>query len=136
MKKLSLGFGGIEKLYNLIFDTYKINYITFKSYFTENTSTRFPRMKTLETIRKFCINNGYKNELIVNEFEKFKIYSKKDHSIRQQAGKILGSDLLDYVASDKTEISDSLIKLPKEILNKLIETIQEKTIIRKTLLHE
>ena len=136
LKKLSLDYGGIEKLYRLIFDTYKINYITFKFYFSENTTTRFPRMKTLEAIREFCVKNGYKNDLIVNKFEKFEAYSKKDHSIRQQVGKILGNDLLDYVACNKTEISDSLNKLPKEILEKLTKTIQEKTIIRKTLLNE
>jgi len=136
LRKLSLDFGGIEKLYNLIFDTYKINYITFKFYFAENTQTRFPRMKTLEAIREFCVNNGYKNELIVNEFEKFKIYSKRDHSIRQQAGKILGNDLLDYIASDKTDISDSLNTLPEDILKKLTATIQQKTVIKKTIVNE
>ncbi|WP_410220582.1 hypothetical protein [Pedobacter sp.] len=136
LRKLSLDFGGIEKLYNLIFDTYKINYITFKFYFAENTPTRFPIMKTLEAIREFCVNNGYKNELIVNEFEKFKIYSKKDHSIRQQAGKILGNDLLDYIASDKTDISDSLSKLPEDILKKLTATIQQKTVTKKTIVNE
>lgn len=136
LKDLSLKFGGAYKLYNLIFTSYKINYNTFRLYLDDNSETRFPRMKTLETIREFCLTNGYTSEFIVNEFEKFKIYSKKDHSIRQQAGKILGNDLLDYVASNKTEISDSLSKLTKETLEKLTETIQEKTIIRKTLLDE
>lgn len=133
---MSSKFGGTDKLYNLIFAFYKINYNTFRLYLDEKSETRFPRIKTLEIIREFCLNNGYTNELIVNEFEKFKVYSKKDHSIRQQAGKILGNDLLDYVASNKTEISDSLSKLNKETLEKLTETIQEKTIIRKTLLDE
>lgn len=136
LKDLSSKFGGTDKLYNLIFAFYKINYNTFRLYLDEKSETRFPRIKTLEIIREFCLNNGYTNELIVNEFEKFKVYSKKDHSIRQQAGKILGNDLLDYVASNKTEISDSLSKLNKETLEKLTETIQEKTIIRKTLLDE
>lgn len=136
LKDLSSKFGGTDKLYNLIFASYKINYNTFRLYLDEKSETRFPRIKTLETIREFCLSNGYTNELIVNESEKFKVYSKKDHSIRQQAGKILGNDLLDYVASNKTEISDSLNKLNKETLEKLTETIQEKTIIRKTLLDE
>ena len=136
LRKLALDFGGIEKLYDLMFNTYKINFMTFKIYFTENTSTRFPRLKTLEAIREFCIKNGYKNELIVNEFEKFKIYSKKDHSIRQQAGKILGSDLLDYIASDKTDVSDSLGRLPEDILKKLTATIQQKIITKKTIINE
>jgi len=48
----------------------------------------------------------------------------------------LGNDLLDYVASNKEEKSDSLKKLPTEILEKLTETIQEKTIIKKTLVNE
>ena len=68
----------------------------------------------MEVIRDFCLNNNRSNDLIVTEFEKFKIYSKKDHSIRQQAGKILGNDLLDYVASNKEEKSDSLKKLQNE----------------------
>ncbi|MFN8325608.1 MAG: hypothetical protein U0T80_07620 [Flavobacteriaceae bacterium] len=136
LRKLSLDFGGIEKLYDIMFDAYKINFITFKIYFTENTSTRFPRLKTLEAIQEFCIKNGYKNELIVNEFEKFKIYSKKDHSIRQQAGKILGNDLLDYIASDKTDVSDSLGRLPEDILKKLTATIQQKIVTKKAILNE
>ena len=90
----------------------------------------------MEVIRDFCLNNYRSSDLIVTEFDKFKVYSKKDHSIRQQAGKILGNDLLDYVASNKEEKSDSLKKLPTEILEKLTETIQEKTIIKKTLVNE
>ena len=82
------------------------------------------------------MDNNRANDLIVTEFDKFKVYSKKDHSIRQQAGKILGNDLLDYVASDKKEKSDSLRKLPNEILEKLTATIQEKTIVKKTLVDE
>lgn len=74
--------------------------------------------------------------MIVNEFEKFKIYSKKDHSIRQQAGKILGNDLLDYIASDKTDVSDSLGRLPEDILKKLTATIQQKIVTKKAILNE
>ncbi|WP_313367641.1 hypothetical protein [Sphingobacterium mizutaii] len=136
LANLSSKFGGIENLYNRIFTTYRINYNTFRLYFDKNSQTRFPRVKTLEAIRIFCLNNGYTDELIVSEFEKFKVYSKRDHSIRQQAGKILGNDLLDYIASDKTEVSDSLGKLSQNILDKLTDTIQEKIVIRKTLLDE
>lgn len=136
LSKLSENFGSIENLYNKLFTSYKINYNTFRLYFNEDSQTRFPRIKTLETIRRFCLNNKYTNELIVTEFDKFKVYSKKDHSIRQQAGKILGSDLLDYVASNKEEKSDSLNKLPEDILDELTGTIQEKNIIKKTLVDE
>jgi len=90
----------------------------------------------MEVIRDFCLKNNRPDELIVTEFDKFKVYSKKDHSIRQQAGKILGNDLLDYIASNKEEKSDSLEKLPDDILEKLTATIQKKTIIKKTLVDE
>jgi hypothetical protein len=126
LKNLSNEFLGIESLYNQLFTIHKINFNTFRLYFDENSQTRFPRIKTLEIIRNFCLNKNFNNELIVNEFDKFKVFSKKDHSIRQQAGRILGNDLLDYVASNKEDKSDSLKKLPNNILVKLTSTIQEK----------
>ncbi len=128
-------YSGVENLFkNLFKGEYRINYNTFRLYFDKNSQTRFPRIRTIEAIRNSCLENNLNSELIVKEFDKFKVYSKKDHSIRQQAGRILGNDLLDYLASNKTEISDSLKKIPIEILNKLTETIQEKTVIKKTLL--
>lgn len=128
-------YSGIENLFKHLFKgEYRINYNTFRLYFDKNSQTRFPRIRTLEAIRNFCLEKNLNTELIVKEFDKFKVYSKKDHSIRQQAGRILGNDLLDYLASNKTEISESLKKIPIEILNKLTETIQEKTVIKKTLL--
>ncbi|MDM1328790.1 hypothetical protein HX030_10460 [Myroides odoratimimus] len=138
LKDLSKQFSNLEEFYNSLFTSFKINFNTFRLYLDEKSSTRFPRVKTLEAIRELCINmnNNCSYDLIVTEFEKFKIYSKKDHSIRQQAGKILGNDLLDYIASNKEEKSDSLKKLPNEILEKLTATIQEKTIIKKTLVDE
>lgn len=136
LKDLSDDLGGVENLYIVLFTSYKINYNTFRLYFDDNSTTRFPREKTMEVIRDFCLQKNYSSELIVNEFDRFKLYSKKDHSIRQQAGRILGSDLLDYVASNKEEKSDSLNKLPNDILEKLTATIQEKTIIKKTLVDE
>jgi hypothetical protein len=136
LRDLSTNFNNTEKLFDALFTSFKINYNTFRLYLDEKSSTRFPRVKTLEVIRDFCLNNNRSNDLIVTEFEKFKAYSKKDHSIRQQAGKILGNDLLDYVASNKEEKSDSLKKLPNNILEKLTATIQEKTIIKKTLVDE
>lgn len=136
LKDLSRQFGSIEDLYEKLFISIKIHFNTFRNYLDENCTTRFPRVKTMEIIRDFCLKNNRTDDLIVKEFEKFKIYSKKDHSIRQQAGKILGNDLLDYVASSKEEKSDSLNKLPNEILEKLTATIQEKTITKKTLIDE
>ncbi len=135
LKKLSIDFSGIDNLYAEIFDNnYKINFNTFKLYFEDSSQTRFPRIKTLEAIKNLCLRVGRNNELVVIEFDKFKIYSKKDHSIRQQAGRILGNDLLDYVASDKIEISDSLKNISEDILDKITETIQEKTVTKKVLL--
>ncbi|MEZ4913829.1 MAG: hypothetical protein R2798_07215 [Chitinophagales bacterium] len=136
LKGLSIQFESGEKLYDSLFISYKIHFNTFRHYLDANCITRFPRVKTMEVIRDFCLKNNRENDLIVTEFDKFKVYSKKDHSIRQQAGKILGNDLLDYIASNKEEKSDSLEKLPNDILEKLIETIQEKTIIKKTLVDE
>jgi hypothetical protein len=131
--KLSKVNNGIEPLFNRLFTAeYKINYNTFRLYFDENTQTRFPRIKTLEVIKDFCENNGFTEELIVKEFDNFVRFSKKDHSIRQQAGRLLGSDLIDYVASSRTEISDSISKIPENILEQLTETIQQKTITSKT----
>lgn len=136
LKELSVQFGSTERLYDSLFQSYKIHYNTFRNYIDIDCVTRFPRVRTMEAIRDFCLMNNRADELIVTEFDKFKIYSKKDHSIRQQAGKILGNDLLDYIASNKEEKSDSLNKLPEDILEKLTDTIQEKTIIKKTLVDE
>lgn len=136
LKDLSVQFGSTERLYDSLFQSYKIHYNTFRNYINTDCATRFPRVKTMEVIRDFCMNNNRAYDLIVTEFDKFKMYSKKDHSIRQQAGKILGNELLDYVASNKEEKSDSLEKLPDDILEKLTATIQEKTIIKKTLVDE
>ena len=136
LKDLSVQFGSTERLYESLFHSYKIHYNTFRNYIDSECVTRFPRVKTMEIIRDFCLKNNRANDLIVTEFDKFKMYSKKDHSIRQQAGKILGNDLLDYIASNKEEKSDSLEKLPENILEKLTATIQEKTIIKKTLADE
>lgn len=136
LKDLCNQYESTEKLYEALFSAFKIHYNTFRNYLNENCETRFPRVKTMEVIREFCIKKNRTDDLLVTEFDKFKLYSKKDHSIRQQAGKILGSDLLDYVASGKEEVSDSLSKIPNDILNKLTATIQEKTIIKKTLIDE
>jgi len=137
LKTLLLDYKNHEELHSKIFNNnYCININTFRLYFDENSITRFPRKKTLEAIRKFCIDNGNKQELLVTEFDKFLLYSKKDHSIRQQAGKILGNDLIEYEVSAKTEKSDSLKKLPENILQKLLQTVQTKKVKRKTLLED
>lgn len=137
LKKILIKYNSIETLHSKIFDTSnKINLVTFKNYFDNNSSTRFPRIKVLNAIKNHCERDGLLNELIVTDYDKFVVYSKKDHSIRQQAGRLLGSDLLDYVASNKTEKSDALKKLDEEIIEKLIATIVEKVIKQKKISNE
>lgn len=137
LNKLRIKYGSIENLYHKLFTKEnKINYNTFRLYFENDSQTRFPRNKVLEAIKNLCSLNEFSNELIVLDFNKFKIYSSKDSSIKQQAGRILGNDLLDYIASNKTEISDPLKKLSEETLEKLTKTIQEKTVIKKILLDD
>jgi len=135
LKLLLSIFENKEKLYSKIFDEkHKIHYNTFCLYFDDNSTTRFPRRKTLEATKNFCIDIAFKDELLVVEFDKFVAYSKKDSSIRQQAGKIIGNDLIEFELSGKTEKSESLQKLPDNILQKLLETVQTKTIKKKTLI--
>lgn len=137
LKRLLTKYDSIESLHSKIFDmSNKINLVTFKNYFDKNSSTRFPRIKVLNAIKNHCERIGLTNELIVIDFAKFVVYSKKDHSIRQQAGRLLGSDLLDYVASNKTEKSDALTKLNDEIIENLIDTIVEKVIKQKKISNE
>ncbi|WP_396167325.1 hypothetical protein [Flavobacterium sp.] len=137
LKNLLLKYNSIETLHSKIFDTSnKINIVTFKNYFDESSSTRFPRIKVLNAIKNHCERIGLINELIVKDYDKFVVYSKKDHSIRQQAGRLLGSDLLDYIASNKTEKSDTLKKLNDEMIEQLIETIVEKVIKQKKISNE
>jgi len=135
LKLLLSKFENKENLYSKIFnEKHKIHYNTFSFYFDDNSATRFPRRKTLEAIKNFCIDNDIKDELLVVEFDRFIAYSKKDSSLRQQAGKIIGNDLIEFEASGKTEKSESLQKLPDNILQKLLETVQTKTIKKKILL--
>jgi len=135
LKLLLSKFENKENLYSKIFEEkHKIHYNTFSFYFDNNSAPRFPRKKTLEAIKNFCIDNDLKDELLVVEFDRFIAYSKKDSSIRQQAGKIIGNDLIEFEASGKTEKSESLQKLPDNILQKLLETVQTKIIKKKTLL--
>ena len=136
LHKLSEKYEGIETLFNKMFVDEKIHFNTFKQYFKGNSQTRFPRENTLKIIKNFCENCGFKNELIVQEFDKFIVYSKKDHSIRQQAGRVLSDDLLDYIASNKTDISKSLKKVPESILHKIVESIQEKEIQKKIIVED
>lgn len=137
LKKLFINHNSIETLHSKIFDTSnKINLGTFKNYFDNNSSTRFPRIKVLNAIKNHCERIGLINEMIVTDYDKFVVYSKKDHSIRQQAGRLLGSDLLDYIASNKTEKSDALKKLNDEIIEQLIDTIVEKVIKQKIISNE
>lgn len=137
LKKLLSKYESLEVLHSKLFDkSNKINLVTFKNYFDKNSSTRFPRIKVLNAIKNHCERIGLINELIVFDYDKFVVYSKKDHSIRQQAGRLLGSDLLDYAASNKTEKSEALKKLNDEIIENLIETIVEKVIKHKKISNE
>ena len=126
----------LQKYYNSLLLEEKIHFNTFKLYFKENSKTRFPRENTLRIIKNFCINCNFKDELLVQEFDKFIVYSKKDHSIRQQAGRVLSDDLLDYIASNKTDISNSLKKIPKVILDKIVDSIQKKEIQNKKIVED
>ena len=136
LHKLSEKHNGIEPLFDKLFVEEKIHFNTFKLYFKENSKTRFPRENTLRIIKNFCINCNFKDELLVQEFDKFIVYSKKDHSIRQQAGRVLSDDLLDYIASNKTDISNSLKKIPKVILDKIVDSIQKKEIQNKKIVED
>lgn len=137
LKKLLHKYNTIEILYSKMFDdSNKINLVTFKNYFERNSNTRFPRIKVLNAIKNQCEKIDLINELIVKDYDKFIVYSKKDHSIRQQAGRLLGNDLLEYVASGETEKSDSLKKLNDEIIENLINTIVEKVIKQKKISNE
>jgi len=136
LHNLSEKYNGIEPLFDKLFVEEKIHFNTFKLYFKENSKTRFPRENTLKLIKNFCVNCGFKDELLVQEFNKFILYSKKDHSIRQQTGRVLSDDLLDYIASNKTDISNSLKKIPKGILDKIFDSIQEKVILNKKIVED
>jgi hypothetical protein len=136
LHKLSKKYNGIEHLFDKLFVEEKIHFNTFKLYFKENSKTRFPRENTLKIIKNFCINYDFKDELLVKEFDKFIIYSKKDHSIRQQAGRVLSDDLLDYISSNKTDISNSLKKIPIGILDKIVSSIQKKKIQNKKIVED
>lgn len=136
LHKLSEKQNGIQTLFDKMFVGEKIHFNTFKLYFKGNSQTRFPRENTLKIIKNFCENCDFKDELIVQEFDKFIVYSKKDHSIRQQAGRVLSDDLLYYIASNKTDISNSLKKVPENILYKIVESIQEKKIQNKIIIED
>ena len=124
-----------EELYDKLFNgTAPIKFTTFKNYFHKDAVTRFPKRKTLRAIKNFCSSNGYEKELIVIDYENFKIIAKNDRIIRQQAGKILGDDLLEYIASGEEKDSDFLKKIPKNILSRILKTIQEKRINKKQLI--
>ena len=124
-----------EELYDKLFDgRAPIKFVTFKNYFHKDAVTRFPKRKTLGAIKNFCLSNGYEKELIVSDYENFEIIAKNDRIIRQQAGKILGDDLLEYIASGEEKDSDFLKKIPKNILSRIVKTIQEKSINKKQLI--
>lgn len=132
LRKIVLKEGDIQNVYQKLFkDKKSINYVTFRNYYNHDIETRFPRYSTLLAIKEYCQNNNLEEELIVKEFNLFLKYSAKDKSLRQQAGRVLGNDLLDYFASNMVEKSPTLEKISDEILSKLVRTIKEKTIKEK-----
>lgn len=137
LRKLLSRYKDTESLYHKLFDdSNRINLLTFKKYFEPDSSTRFPRIKVLTAIKNLCEKAELNQELIVTHYDKFLGYSKKDHSIRQQAGRLLGNDLIEYVASNMTEKSESLSKLNEDIIEKLVDTIVEKVIKQKNISDE
>lgn len=125
----------LKSFYQELFNShYKIHYNTFRLYFKDYCETRFPDIETLELINKFCSENGFSNELISNELDIFIKYKKVDFSIRNKAGRNIGDDLIEYENSGYSEKSNFLEELPEDILQKLLLTVQAKTIKKKKLL--
>ena len=58
----------------------------------------------------------------------------KDNTTGASMGKIVGDDLLEYIASGEEKDSDFLKKIPKNILSRILKTIQEKRINKKQLI--
>jgi hypothetical protein len=135
LQKLLSIYEDIDELHTVMFrDGSRVEISTFRNYFDGNCITRFPRKKTLDAIKRLCIKNDLHKELIVSKFDEFIVYSRKDHSIRQQAGKIIGNDLIEYEAYG--EKSDALTKLSATILEELLQTVQTKIIKKKKLLED
>jgi len=61
----------------------------------------------MEAIRDLCIASNLTEIDFVINYDLVLKLSKEDKRIRQQAGKILGADLIDYVASGLSQKSDS-----------------------------
>ncbi|MDR3218513.1 MAG: hypothetical protein LBU22_05955 [Dysgonamonadaceae bacterium] len=125
----------IKIFYKKLFNSdYKIRYNTFRLYFKDDCETRFPDIETLELICRFCNDNGFSNELISKELDRFIKCKRIDFSIRNRAGKNIGDDLIEYENSGYTEKSEYLQELPEDVLQKLLQTVQTKTIKIRTLL--
>lgn len=112
----------------------KIHFNTFSNYLDDKATIRFPRKNTMEAIKDLCIASNLTEIEFVRNFDLVLKLSKEDKRIRQQAGRILGSDLIDYVASGLSEKSDSLSKIPDEVLGKVVTSIVEKKIKCKKIL--
>jgi hypothetical protein len=128
---------GAENAYDKLFDSHKksIQFNTFNQY--AHNSRRFPqKIETLKIISEYCKKNNLNNELIAQELNNFKLFSTKDNSIRNRCGRVLSNDLMTYIVSNYTEKSPILKKFKEEDLHQLVESIQEKTIIKKTLIDE
>lgn len=120
---------------NLFRNRRNIHFSTFLNYLDDKGRVRFPRKNTMEAIRDLCIaSNLTKIDFVIN-YDLVLKFSKEDKRIRQQAGKILGADLIDYVASGLSQKSESLSKMPDEVLDKVVKSIIEKKIKYKKLLN-
>jgi hypothetical protein len=125
----------LKQFYHELFNSdHKIHYNTFRLYFKDSCETRFPDVETLDLLHDFCNEKSFCDELISQELDEFIKYKKIDFSIRNKAGRNIGEDLIEYENSGRTEKSEYLQELPDDILLKLLDTVQEKTISKKTLL--
>lgn len=137
IRKIIENEGSAEIAYYKIFGETKkcIQFNTFAQYV--NNSRRFPqKFETLSLINEYCKKNNLNEELILKELTNFLQYSKKDNSIRNKVGRVLSNDLMTYIYSNFQIKSPILQKFEEEDLIQLVESIQEKTIIKKTLIDE
>jgi len=115
-------------------DKKAVHFDTFQNYFDPGASIRFPRKHTLEAIKDCCIRFQLSDLDLVLNYHIILNYAKEDKRIRQQAGKILGADLIEYVASAYQEKSLSLKMLPDDTLTRIVKSIIEKKVVNKQLI--
>lgn len=137
IRKIIKNVGSTENAYDKIFGATKkcIQFNTFAQYV--NNSRRFPqKFETLSLINEYCKKNNLHEELIYKYLTNFRQYSTKDNSIRNKVGRVLSNDLMTYISSNLQEKSPILQKFKEDDLIQLVDSIQEKTIIKKTLIDE